>query len=56
MSDGIMDSSKPNSSARWAALDSRLERLASAADWSGDDPGDEDRDSDLKVASLPAAA
>ncbi|HUD36906.1 MAG TPA: hypothetical protein VMR14_08420 [Streptosporangiaceae bacterium] len=51
MSDGIKDSAKPGSSARWAALDSQLERLASAADWSVTDPDDEDRDSELRVAS-----
>jgi hypothetical protein len=56
MSDGIKDSTRPSSSARWAALDSQLERLASAADWSVTDPDDEDRDSELRVASLGSAA
>ncbi len=43
------DSAKSESSKRWAALDSRLERLALAAD--RQQSSGTDHDCDLKVAS-----
>jgi hypothetical protein len=51
-SQGIASTSNSdNASARWAALDSQLERLASAADRILVDRTDKDRDPELKVAS-----
>ena len=40
-----------NVSARWAALDSRFERLANATDRMSADRDDKDRDRELKAAS-----
>ena len=44
-------SSSDNISARWAALDSRLERLVNATDRVFADRDDKDRDRELKAAS-----
>jgi hypothetical protein len=46
----VKEKGKPDHGKRWAALDSRLERLANATDRVVD-TGDSDRACDLKVAS-----
>ncbi|HWF83064.1 MAG TPA: hypothetical protein VN695_21010 [Streptosporangiaceae bacterium] len=49
---GIADKSNSDSvSARWAALDSRLERLANASERMLTDRDSKDRDCELKAAS-----
>jgi hypothetical protein len=47
----VKDTGKPDHGKRWAALDSRLERLANASDRVVVDTGNSDRACDLKVAS-----
>jgi hypothetical protein len=45
------DQGGPERSMRWAALDSQLERLVSAADWAQPDPATANDDRGLKAAS-----
>ena len=45
------NSGKSETNERWAALDSRCERLANASDRHLTEPGDKDRDHELKAAS-----
>jgi hypothetical protein len=47
----VKDSRNSDNGKRWAALDSRLERLVNPSDRLGADAGDSDRACDLKVAS-----
>jgi|HubBroStandDraft_1064217.scaffolds.fasta_scaffold02531_9 hypothetical protein len=46
-----MDSGNSETNERWAALDSRCERLANASDRHLTEPGDKDCDHKLKAAS-----
>ena len=48
---GVKDSGSSNSDKRWAALDSRLERLANPADRLWPDSDGQKRDCELKAAS-----